>query len=291
VTPADASASPTCVRARQVGAAPARSDATWRTSAQRGVPRPEPAQARSLGLLRCALPPGHGRPRRHPAPGPTAADTARRYPRNRPSSSTPCGDLMWPGYGRHGAETLGRPNGNFPGHPALLERQYGPGWSSTGMLAGPPQPGSATHDPKRPRLLRPTGPLGGVERPRRMVRFARLIHRPVRGFGGPAVRAAFGGSQMLAWLPRRVIRHRRRAAAGRRQEGGAQPVSPAARRWCCLPLGCPPGLAGLIDNRPCRIGGTMSRTTCSRLRSSEGSSRNKRRVSPVHSRHVSPSPR
>jgi hypothetical protein len=32
-----------------------------------------------------------------------------------------------------------------------------------------------------------------VERPRRVVRFARLIHRRVRVLGGPAVRAAFGG--------------------------------------------------------------------------------------------------
>ena len=29
------------------------------------------------------------------------------------------------------------------------------------------------------------GPLGGVERPRRVVRFARLIQRPVRALGGP----------------------------------------------------------------------------------------------------------
>jgi hypothetical protein len=37
-------------------------------------------------------------------------------------------------------------------------------------------------------------PLGGVERPGRVVRFARLIHRPVRVLGGPAVRAASGGN-------------------------------------------------------------------------------------------------
>jgi hypothetical protein len=44
-----------------------------------------------------------------------------------------------------------------------------------------------------------------VERPRRVVRFARLIQRRVRVLGGPAVRAGFGGSQMLPWLPRRVM--------------------------------------------------------------------------------------
>jgi hypothetical protein len=32
------------------------------------------------------------------------------------------------------------------------------------------------------------------------VRFARLIHRPVRVFGGPAVRAAFGGDPSLTWF-------------------------------------------------------------------------------------------
>jgi hypothetical protein len=31
-----------------------------------------------------------------------------------------------------------------------------------------------------------------------MVRFARLIHRPVRILGGPSVRAAFVGNQSLA---------------------------------------------------------------------------------------------
>jgi hypothetical protein len=36
--------------------------------------------------------------------------------------------------------------------------------------------------------------LGGVERPGRKVRFARLIHRPVRVLGGPAVRAARGAN-------------------------------------------------------------------------------------------------
>jgi hypothetical protein len=41
-------------------------------------------------------------------------------------------------------------------------------------------------------------PLGGVERPRRVVRFARLIHRRVRVLGGPAVRAAYGGNLMPA---------------------------------------------------------------------------------------------
>ena len=36
--------------------------------------------------------------------------------------------------------------------------------------------------------------LGGVERPRRKVRFARLIQRRGRDLGGPSARAAFGGN-------------------------------------------------------------------------------------------------
>jgi hypothetical protein len=38
---------------------------------------------------------------------------------------------------------------------------------------------------------------GGVERPGRKVRFARLMHRPGRVLGGPAVRAAYGGNLSL----------------------------------------------------------------------------------------------
>jgi hypothetical protein len=49
-------------------------------------------------------------------------------------------------------------------------------------------------------------PSGG--RPRRVVRFARLIHRRGRDLGGPSVRAACGGNLSLPWLPRRVIRVR-----------------------------------------------------------------------------------
>jgi hypothetical protein len=39
-------------------------------------------------------------------------------------------------------------------------------------------------------------PLGGVERPRRVVRFARLMHRHGRVLGVPSARAASGGNQM-----------------------------------------------------------------------------------------------
>jgi hypothetical protein len=46
-----------------------------------------------------------------------------------------------------------------------------------------------------------------VERPRRKVCFARLIHRRGRDLRGPAVRAAFGGNLSLTRLPLTVIRH------------------------------------------------------------------------------------
>jgi hypothetical protein len=49
-------------------------------------------------------------------------------------------------------------------------------------------------------------PLGGVVRPRRVVRFARLIQRRVRAFGRPTARAAFGGNLSLTWWPPRVMR-------------------------------------------------------------------------------------
>jgi hypothetical protein len=49
-------------------------------------------------------------------------------------------------------------------------------------------------------------PLRGVVRPRRKVRFARLIQRPVRVLGGPAVGAASGGNLSLPCLPPTVVR-------------------------------------------------------------------------------------
>jgi hypothetical protein len=44
-----------------------------------------------------------------------------------------------------------------------------------------------------------------VERPRRKVRFARLIQQRGRVVGVPAVRAAYGGDLNLPWLPRTVV--------------------------------------------------------------------------------------
>jgi hypothetical protein len=55
---------------------------------------------------------------------------------------------------------------------------------------------SATHAVEAGGRTYPLSPLRGVEWPGRMVDFARLIHRPVRVLGGPAVPAACGGNQM-----------------------------------------------------------------------------------------------
>jgi hypothetical protein len=57
------------------------------------------------------------------------------------------------------------------------------------MTPAPPIDQHAEHA----RSWLPAAPLGGVERPRRVVRFARLIQRRVRVLGGPSVRAVFAG--------------------------------------------------------------------------------------------------
>jgi hypothetical protein len=40
-----------------------------------------------------------------------------------------------------------------------------------------------------------------------VVRFARLVQRPVRVLGVPSARAAFGGNLSLPWSPRMVVWH------------------------------------------------------------------------------------
>jgi hypothetical protein len=69
-------------------------------------------------------------------------------------------------------------------------------------------------------------PSGGVERPGRVVRFARLIQPPGRDPGGPAVRAASGGIQSLPSLPRSVVRRKPRPWAAQQSE----PSEPAGNR-------------------------------------------------------------
>jgi hypothetical protein len=105
-------------------------------------------------------------------------------------------------------------------HPAPYGPQrvaYGPDTRSSGRGASDAGPYAShwrTPRPGRPgyRWSYPSGgqsaaktaadwpPSGGVERPRRKERFARLIDRRDRVLGGPAVRAAFGGNLSLPWL-------------------------------------------------------------------------------------------
>jgi hypothetical protein len=54
-----------------------------------------------------------------------------------------------------------------------------------------------------------------VVRPRRVVRFARLIHRPVRILGVPSARATCGGNLSLTGLPRSVMPRSYRSAETR----------------------------------------------------------------------------
>jgi hypothetical protein len=61
-----------------------------------------------------------------------------------------------------------------------------------------------TPSPPGGRITAGHAPRGGVERPRRVVRFARLIHRRVGVLGGPSARAACGGNVSLPWLPGRA---------------------------------------------------------------------------------------
>jgi hypothetical protein len=52
------------------------------------------------------------------------------------------------------------------------------------------------------------------------VRFARLMHRRVRAFGGPAVRAAFGGNLSLPWLLLRVVPKGSESSGSSQSAGG-----------------------------------------------------------------------
>jgi hypothetical protein len=67
-----------------------------------------------------------------------------------------------------------------------------------------------------------------VERPRRKVRFARLIQRRGRDLGGPTVRAACGGNLSLTWLPLGVVP----------QYQIGERLSEAAEQWATLLATC-----------------------------------------------------
>src|SRR5918995_1556503 len=68
-------------------------------------------------------------------------------------------------------------------------------WVPPGCFCPP-----SRHSPARA-VRQALAPLGGVERPRRVVRFARLIHAGGRAFWPGLRPAAFSGNQSLTWLP------------------------------------------------------------------------------------------
>jgi hypothetical protein len=96
---------------------------------------------------------------------------------------------------------------------------------------------SATHAVEAGGRTYPLSPLRGVEWPGRMVDFARLIHRPVRVLGGPAVPAACGGNQMPTHsarqgMPATGALTTRLGAAPRPQPSDAK--QPGARGGLCI---------------------------------------------------------
>src|SRR4029453_12378854 len=62
-------------------------------------------------------------------------------------------------------------------------------------------------------------------------RLPRFIHRPVHVLGGPAFRAACGGSLSLPWLPLMVVRYERHAAAQSRAGGGDTDADTSTSNW------------------------------------------------------------
>jgi hypothetical protein len=64
----------------------------------------------------------------------------------------------------------------------------------------PTRAGGVPHPSLLARICPAQSPFGGVERPRRVVRVARLIQRPGRVLGVPSARVAFGGNLGLPWV-------------------------------------------------------------------------------------------
>src|SRR6266545_4393668 len=99
---------------------------------------------------------------------------------------------------------------------ATSPRVLTPGYCGSDACPSPARPASGQRSgacsPRLPGVAARTRPpyspwpLGGVERPRRKVRFARLMQRRVRDLGGPSAGAAFGGNLSPPWLPRTVVR-------------------------------------------------------------------------------------
>jgi len=190
----------------------------WRSHARGGgsggrTPPPPgcwpPGSPQGPWCRRGAMPGRQGRMSGTPPP--------RSSSRRAHSSLTACQGLRCAGYGRwRGGRAFGAycfagklrspaPLTRRPGSPGQLRgldpyaSPYASRYASpyAGHLRTPSPPGrgiTAGHAPSWGQSAAKTAadwpPSGGVERPRRVVRFARLIHRRGRVLGGPAVRAA-----------------------------------------------------------------------------------------------------
>jgi hypothetical protein len=95
------------------------------------------------------------------------------------------------------------------------------------------------------------------------MRFARLIHRPGRLLGVASARAASGGNLSLTWSSRRVMRHRRAAAVGRRP--GRAPAGVVHLPTGRTSVGMPAWPGRPESGSRCARIGTVSLTTWSRL--------------------------
>ena len=132
--------------------------------------------------------------------GPHPAGEFGRLPRSRLTGTTATppatGYGRWPGEGTRLRRVLLRwqapqPCRSRPGsHRGRGRRPYASGYAS-------PYAGHPRTPPVRMPASVQVMPYGGVERPRRKVRFARLIHRRGRVLGVPSARAACGGNPAL----------------------------------------------------------------------------------------------
>ena len=115
---------------------------------------------------------------------PSSLPCLSRYPTRTPSAAS--------GHVHTRSRRPSGPRGRSRGQHGPRGRCHHERTTDAGTNAVPGVPSRRPYDPF------PLGmPLGGMERPRRAVRFARSIHRRGRVLGGPAVRAAPGGSLSL----------------------------------------------------------------------------------------------
>src|SRR5215211_5895016 len=137
----------------------------------------------------------------------------------------------------------------------LTSSRIVPPWSRPHLPTLPDAGGQVRREGRRRcRRIAELAPLEGVERPRRVVRFARLIHQPVRVLGVPSVRAASGGSLKPALVATKGGVCRRRCTGKLTYlDGHAQPtVDGPGHPQGVAPCGSssPPGTAARSSRSP-----------------------------------------